>query len=543
MSRENAIGQSRRLLKRLFRLDRLRLASGIVLMFFLTGHLLNHSLGLISIEAMEAGRSVFLAFWRSDVGTVLLFGAVILHILLVFAKLMTRRSYRRLPVKEILQILLGLAIPPLIILHIIGTRVVHTLYGVEDTYPYVLYSLWVATPLQALLQSIALIVAWLHGCMGMHFWLRLKPWYAKAFPILYSLALALPLLALSGFINGANETEALFADAAWRRDFFAHLNLPDGAVGWAYQTRDIGFRVMVFALLLLAISRLFWLLWFRRKKLIAITYPDRKTVYAPPGSTVLEASNLGRIPHASVCGGRGRCSTCRVRIMEGTENLNPPSEREREVLRRVGAPKGTRLACQIKPIGDVTVIPLLPAASTPRQAFGQPGYLQGQEREIAILFADLRAFTKFSEQKLPYDVVFVINQYFRHMGEAIEASGGHLDKFIGDGVMALFGLTEDSGAASRRALEAARAMSMQLDIMNRNLTSDLPNPLQIGIGIHIGQVIVGQMGYGNATSITAIGDAVNIASRLESLNKEFSSQLIFSKQVADRAGQDFSTLR
>ncbi len=129
------------------------------------------------------------------------------------------------------------------------------------------------------------------------------------------------------------------------------------------------------------------------------------------------------------------------------------------------------------------------------------------------------------------------------MGEAIEAHNGHLDKFIGDGVMALFGLIETSDIASRRALDAARAMAMELEIMNKNLASDLPKPLELGIGIHIGQVIVGRMGYGTATSITAIGDAVNIASRLESLNKEFTSQLIFSKQVADRAAQDFRELR
>ena len=512
-------------------------------MVFLAGHLVNHALGLISLEAMEEGRDIFLAIWRSTLGTTLLLGAIVLHILLVFLKLLRHRAYRRLAGRDILQITLGLAIPPFIILHIIGTRVAHEIYGIEDSYTYVLFSLWVATPLQALLQSLALVIAWIHGCLGLHFWLRLKPWYEKAFPLIYSLALVLPVLSLSGFINGANEVEVLFANAEWRNAFFARLNLPPDMVNWAYTTRDIGYVVIFAALGLLVLSRIYWMIVYRQRHVNVISYPNEKTVMATPGLTILESSQYGNIPHAAVCGGRGRCSTCRVRIVEGSDHLNPPSDKEIAVLRRVGAPVGTRLACQSIPTGNVSVIPLLPATATVRQAFNQPGYLQGQEREIAILFADLRAFTKFSEQKLPYDVVFVINQYFRHMGEAIEANGGHLDKFIGDGVMALFGLEEDSKDASRKALNAARAMAEELDIMNRNLASDLPSPLKIGIGIHLGQVIVGRMGYGSATSITAIGDPVNTASRLEAMTKEYSSQLIFSQRIAERADGDFTSLR
>ena len=537
------IKQKQHWLRSIGRPDRIRLASGIVLMVFLAGHLVNHALGLISLEAMEEGRDIFLAVWRSVPGTTLLLGAIVLHILLVFLKLLRHRAYRRLAGRDILQITLGLAIPPFIILHIIGTRVAHEIYGIEDSYTYVLFSLWVATPLQALLQSLALVIAWIHGCLGLHFWLRLKPWYEKAFPLLYSLALVLPVLSLSGFINGANEVEVLFANAEWRDAFFARLNLPPDMVNWAYTTRDIGYMVIFAALGLLVLSRVYWMIVYRQRHVNVISYPNEKTVMATPGLTILESSQYGNIPHAAVCGGRGRCSTCRVRIVEGSDHLNPPSDKEIAVLRRVGAPVGTRLACQSIPTGNVSVIPLLPATATVRQAFNQPGYLQGQEREIAILFADLRAFTKFSEQKLPYDVVFVINQYFRHMGEAIEANGGHLDKFIGDGVMALFGLEEDSKDASRKALNAARAMAEELDIMNRNLASDLPSPLKIGIGIHLGQVIVGRMGYGSATSITAIGDPVNTASRLEAMTKEYSSQLIFSQRVAERADGDFTSLQ
>lgn len=514
-----------------------RLYSGVILMTYLTLHLINHTLGLISLDAMEAGRVIADTIWRSTPGTILLLGAFCTHILLVSAKLLSYRSYRRIPLKEVLQILGGLSIPLLMITHIVGTRVMHEALSVTDSYTYVLYSIWIATPIQAFLQSVGLTAAWLHGCLGLYFWLRFKPWYEKTSIYLFSFALTLPILALCGFINGANEVEVLFRDTQWRENYFKALNLTQTDVEWAYNIRDNGLYVIIGCLMVLLASRVFWYLYFRSTKLIVIKYPDGKKVSTRPGTTVLEASRMGNVPHASVCGGRGRCSTCRVRITSGADGLPVPDDKEYSVLKRVKAAEGTRLACQLRPMMDISVIPLLPAKASPRNSFSRPDYLHGQEKNIAILFADLRAFTKFSEHKLPYDVVFVINQYFRHMGEAIEKSGGHLDKFIGDGVMALFGLDDNSDRiAALKAISAAQAMAKELVIMNKNLASDLEEPLQIGIGIHMGPVIVGEMGYGKAVSITAIGDAVNTASRLEAMNKEHSSQLIFSDKIAKAAG-------
>jgi len=505
-------------------------------MLFLTLHLINHSLGLISLEAMEAGRLLFIGIWRSLPGTVILLLAMIVHILLTSAKLLTHRSFRRIPPKEIVQIILGLAIPPLMIGHIVGTRIAHENFGIDDSYTYVLYVVWVATPIQALLQTAGLIVAWSHGCLGLHFWLRLKPWYEKAYPFLYTTALILPILALTGFLVSANEVEFLARDTAWQTQLFQNLNLTQEDFAWAYRVRDNGLYGMIAALGLLLLSRLFWFIHFRKERLVTVHYPEGKDVSAPPGTTVLDISKQGGIPHASVCGGRGRCSTCRIRIIEGADTLAPPSDKELAVLKRVGAIEGTRLACQVPVMADMSVVPLLPDKASHKHSFAKPAYLQGREKDIAILFADLRAFTKFSEDKLPYDVVFVINQYFRHMGEAIESTGGHLDKFIGDGVMALFGLEDDPAVAAQKALQGAKAMADALEVMNTNLKSDLGEPLRIGIGIHMGHVIIGEMGYGKATSVTAIGDAVNTASRLEAMNKDYKSQLIFSDRIAVEAG-------
>jgi adenylate cyclase len=279
----------------------------------------------------------------------------------------------------------------------------------------------------------------------------------------------------------------------------------------------------------------------RRKGVIHLTYPDGRRVLITPGTTVLEASRAAGIPHASQCGGRGRCSTCRVRIGKGAGPLPAPSADEARVLRRVGAPPDVRLACQLRPTGDLAVFPLLPPLGLQPTELFRPGQAAGTEQEIAIVFVDLRAFTRFAERRLPYDVVFVLNQYFAAVGGAIERAGGRVDKFIGDGLMALFGLESGPARGCREALVGALGIGRALEQLNRTLRSDLPEPLRIGIGIHVGQVIVGEMGHGRARALTAIGDAVNTASRLESLNKEYASELIISAEVASRAGLELAS--
>ena len=161
---------------------------------------------------------------------------------------------------------------------------------------------------------------------------------------------------------------------------------------------------------------------------------------------------------------------------------------------------------------------------------------QGQEAEIAILFADLRGFTGFSEHKLPYDVVYILNQYFELMGHAIESQGGRVDKFIGDGIMALFGLQDGIEKGCLHGLRAIRGMQDMLIELNKRVKHDLNEPLDMGIALHCGQVIVGRMGYGEATGLTAIGDAVNTASRMESATREYNCRVIISEDVATKAG-------
>ena len=519
---------------------RLRLYSGLVLFWYVLAHLLNLALGLISFDALEAGRAVFVAFWRSLPMTILLYGALLVHIVLAFVAVFARERLV-MPPAEALRYILGFLIVPLAALHVLGTRFAFEVYGLLDSYTYIItvqvaFDIWVA------IQQVAMVlVVWLHGCIGLHLWLRLKDWYPRVAASGLVLAVLIPTLALGGYLISARDVLRLVQDEAWWSAVRQQARALDGdQIAEILILRD----ALVFGFLglvaLTVIVRLVWRFWKRRRGMAVLTYPGDRRISVPKGTTVLDASRTAGIAHASVCGGRGRCSTCRVRVGRGGARLPSPSADERKVLARVGAAPNVRLACQTAVLADLEVTPMLPPAAGPRAARPRPGYLQGDEREIAILFADLRGFTTLSEDRLPYDIVFVLNRYFNAMGTAVEESGGRIDKFIGDGVMALFGIEQGIAAGSRNALEAARLMSKHLEELNSSLASDLAQPLRIGIGLHSGSVIVGEMGYGRATSVTAIGDAVNTASRLESLTKEYSAQLIVSAPLAGHAGCDLS---
>ena len=282
-------------------------------------------------------------------------------------------------------------------------------------------------------------------------------------------------------------------------------------------------------------------LWERRAGVVRLDYDERRSVAQPTGLTILEMSRIAGIPHASVCGGRGRCSTCRVRIGgRDRARLPPPSPEEQKVLARVGAPANVRLACQLRPPpGHYRVTPLLPASAGPVEAYRRQPQAHGGEHYVAILFADIRGFTSISEGKLPYDVVFLLNRYFRadrpgHRGGRRPGRQVHRRRRDGD----LRPRTASREVACRQALDAARRMALALDDLNEAMSGDLDQPLRIGIGLHAGPTIVGEMGYERATQLTAIGDTVNTASRLETLTKEFGVELVVSQELLDRAGID-----
>ncbi|MGV1836193.1 adenylate/guanylate cyclase domain-containing protein [Rhizobium rhizogenes] len=526
-----------------------RLGSGLVIFSFVIMHLANHSLGLISLSAATEAQHWFMVVWRNPVGTVLFYGALIVHILLVLRMLYKRRTLV-MPAGEAFQIVTGLLVPLLLIDHIIATRVVHEIYGYHDNYRAIVRGLWVTSPLNGVRQSIVLLIVWLHGCIGIHFWLRYRAWYTAIAPVMLSFAITLPVLALLGFAamgKTVSHEAAQEDERGLRGGYYSDMrslgeagSMPGSQVSitlWPYRAGFYGaFSMSILGLFAFRTHRRLR----ERQHQVAIRYAGGEIVHAPRGFTVLEASRLGGIPHYSVCGGKGQCSTCRVQIIDGADNLPPPEGLEQKTLNRIGATPDVRLACQLRPTGDISVVPLLtPMAETAIPVYSQTAS-PGREREIVVFFCDLRHFTALTEARLPFDIVFLLNRYFAIVGRIVEENGGRMDKFIGDGAMALFGLRTTPKEANRQALKAAAEIVREIDKLSAELADDLAAPLEIAIGLHTGSAVVGSMGYGNVKNVTAIGDTVNVASRLESVAKEFNRTLVFSEPVAGLSGVDIA---
>ncbi len=502
-----------------------RLYSGLVLFAFAAGHLVNHALGIVSLDAMDAMRTVRVFIWRSVPGTIALYGAMILHIVFSLLKFVQRRSWR-MTAWEGVQLAFGLAIPLLLLRHTLGTRMVHEVFGVNDDYTF---ALWVMWPAEAYRQAALILLVWVHGCIGIHFWLRLKPWYSRVAWVLNGFAVIVPILSFAGFAVAGRAVRV-------EREFVTTLTQEN--IATVYRTMDIALWAGVGVITAAIAYRLGRSVLERFRTTVTVAYADGRTVVSEIGPTLLEISRSNGIPHASVCGGRARCSTCRVRVLEGLDELPVPDVADLKVLERVGAGANVRLACQLVPASDVSVATLLPAMQvTVSDVAAQDKYLWGVEQTVAIMFADIRGFTALSEAKLPYDVVFVLNQYLGQMSGAIADAGGYVDKFIGDGIMAIFGMEGGPEAGARDALAAARAMGGVLSALNNSLAADLEKPLNIGIGIHTGSAILGRIGVSDASGatqrITALGDTVNTASRLESACKGLKCQLIISRATAE----------
>jgi len=535
-------------------LRRARLASGLIMLTFLTLHLTNHALNLISLAAAEEGRRWFLAIWRNPVGTTLFYGAAVTHVMLAMRSLYLRRTFY-MPVGEALQIILGLVIPLLIIDHVVGTRIRHELSNYYDSYEAIIRGFWITSPFNGVKQTLALIVIWCHGCIGIHFWLRYRQWYQSAAPVLLTVAILLPVLALLGFAN-TGRTIANMSPASGYGEFPSsgyqgHKNF--NATRYASPAERAEVKQDEFLIktglygafgggLALVVALRLRRRWRERATQIEIRYADGESVRVPLGFSVLEASRLGGIPHYAVCGGKGRCSTCRVQVLEGAETLPPPEPIEQTTLTRIGADYGVRLACQLHPTANISVAPLLVPSLESIVPAGSQQASPGREREIAILFCDIRSFTMLTEARLPYDIVFLLNRYFAIVGQAVERSGGRLDKFIGDGAMALFGLTGSAADGCKNALKAAAIIVKEIERLNDELAGELSMPLRVAIGIHTGPAIVGAMGYGAVKSLTAIGDTVNVASRLEAVAKEFDVTLVVSEPVVTLAASDTAGL-
>lgn len=267
-----------------------------------------------------------------------------------------------------------------------------------------------------------------------------------------------------------------------------------------------------------------------------ITYVNERSVEVPEGTSILKASLQHGIPHTRVCGGAARCSTCRVAVFAGLANCSPRNEKEQAMATLRNFSPMVRLACQTTVCGDVTVRRLVldeEDVALVRDEVAQPGEHSdvGQESNLAILFCDIRNFTSFSERQLPYDVIHLLNRYFARINQDVVRHGGVIDNFMGDGIMALFGVPDLDPAPepSLRAVRAGLDMLQSVTAMHDYFQDHFGWSLRIGVGIHRGPVVVGAVGAGVRRKKTVIGDAVNFASRIESANKDAGTELLLSE--------------
>ncbi len=502
---------------------------------FVICHLTAHCFLLISFEDAEAARSILMYPWRGWTGTIVLSTAFLIHYSNALWSIYVRRSLR-LSRWEWTQVLLGLCIPVLLTFHVVATRIAEHLLNVTTYYNTVFIAQWLVMPWLAAVQMLAVVTVWIHACIGIHYWLRIRTWYPKWRPLLFTYALLLPTLALAGYVTGGNQVLREAKDPDFVSSSLTDANVTDDAMADIKRMAIVGW-ILSLTLPLLPFAGRGLRNWYHHSQSPPIlAHANGRAMPVLPGATVLETLRANGIAHASVCGGRARCTTCRIMVTKGLDELPEPSALEAKALSRIGASPGMRLACQIRPTSDIAVMPLLAADASAADGAARGG-LEGSERLITVVFVDLRGSTTLGEARLPYDVLFILNRFFYEMTRALVETNGHYSQFTGDGLMALYGLDAgDPMTGAADALRGADAMLRRLDALNEALRSDLREPLRIGIGIHFSEAIVGAMGPPHSQIITAIGDTVNTCARLESLSKDYGCPIILSRQAAEAAG-------
>ena len=529
---------------------RLRITTGLILATYITIHLSNHTLGLISLDAMEAMRRFVTPFWRSWIGGLLIYGSLLTHFGLALLSLY-RRTTLRMPTWELSQLVLGLSIVPLLAGHIAATWGARVLMGFDINYEYSLSGIlsndWVLAR-----QVLLLLVAWSHVVIGLHFFLRLFYWYRGWKLHLYPVVILIPLLVILSLGRVGIELEVWQPDAdvpplldRYQKDIILPEDNAESAAKIPSEKpaneilRD-GILITFYGLLLLTLAaRAFREKTKKRKSDVVIKHINGQVLKGIPGQTILEIIRNHSIPHASLCGGRGRCATCRVRVGLGNLELEKPSPLEQSALKRIGAAPNVRLACQTRPLMPIEITPLM-AADLNVDSEWREGGVSGEEREIVALFVDLRGSSKFSERHLPYDVLFILNRFFLEMSDTLTETHGHYAQFEGDGLLALYGLERGLEQGCQDVLRGAIEMQERMNQLNQKLKNELKEPLKIGIGIHCGQAIVGTMGPPTAPNYSAIGDCVNAAARLQTKTKELECVLVVTDEVVQNAGADFS---
>jgi len=512
----------------------LSLISGLVLFTFAATHFLNHAVGLFNLEAMDQVQQWRLAVTRSLPGMIILAAALFTHIIFGLLKLLRRRTLR-LPAWELAQLILGLAIPFLLLPHIVDTHVANAMFGVQDSYLYELARLW---PSGAPTQSLLLVVVWTHGCLGIHHWLKFRAWYRAVQPLLLLIAVAIPLAALAGFVLSGRAVAALISDSTLAERMRALTHWPNAFNDDTLSSYRWVSRIALAALLVVvATAIVLRRLGMLAAAKIAITYAGGPKVQTAVGPTLLEISRANGLAHASACGGRARCGTCRVRVDQGASTLPAPELPERFTLARVKAPDDTRLACQIRPTAPLSITRLVRASDDAGEVLPAADNTDnaGEQRPLCLLYLRMRDIDEITRDRLAYDVMFILNEFFAAAGAAIDQNFGWVDKFFGDGLLAVFGLKRGPQHGARDALRSARAIDLALDRLNEKVAAEIGRPVAVSIGIHAGSFVMGRIRLGSTSVVSVVGPGTDIAQQLAGLAETTGWQVALSTDAAKQA--------
>lgn len=349
-----------------------RLVSGLILMVFVTMHLANLAIGLKSLDAMEDWRWTLMVPWQGTPGKILLLGAAMIHTALGLWSLAARRSLV-MSVTDMAQLALGLLTPLLMVNHVLTLKLTAALNpDYEPSYGLILAVFWSFAPLLAFQQLFVVVVVWIHAALGLYSWLVLKPYWPRIAALVLPCLFAVPILALLGFVESGKEVIQRLAD---KSEWHQAITENAGRV-WAVQ-KDIAAmqgRVLAAyaALALMAAAVLAFRILRNRRKPVSVAYDEGRVATGRRGLSVLELSRINHIPHAHVCSGRGRCGTCRIRVVAAPERLSKMTSAERSTLARVQAGPEARLACQALVLGSGVVVERLLPAYADASAAQQP---------------------------------------------------------------------------------------------------------------------------------------------------------------------------
>jgi adenylate cyclase len=345
-----------------FALRAIRIWSGLFLLAFVTSHLTNLSLGLISIETMDGARPYLSGFWTGTITSFFLFASLISHFFLGLWAIYIRPTLRT-NTQDIVQLLTGVVVVPLLATHAVGISMVADA-GMDFGYADTIRLFWLQAPAIGLMQVVMLSVVWVHGTAGLFTWLRSKESAGRLLNWLYLFAVIVPVFALLGYAEAGREMLLAGQTGA---NLAQNPAIPENVVVPFAQIKQVT-RAVIYGSIFLAAFTLvarFIRLTLQKTQEVILVRNGSAEMLSTSALSMLEGFQRNDQLHANLCAGRGRCGTCAVRVVRSEFPLPLASELEQRTLYRVGAPTDARLACQLAPAGGkVEVQALYPADYT-----------------------------------------------------------------------------------------------------------------------------------------------------------------------------------